>query len=164
MATAAARIATFGGVLLVLAACVPICGIGAKFALSNAHVDAQYNCPFPSDNHPYDVHASVDASNTLSSTVTIKSLKEEDVLVNTVGDWNGTKGVKASGVITNYSPKSIGSGDNATIKFTIPFVCTSSGPSVTTYGEFSFKFTFVTSAGTYSIDSSNHHRLNFPKV
>jgi hypothetical protein len=164
LATHTARITGVVAVILAFAACVPICGIGAKFALSNARVDPQYNCPYPSSNHPYDVHSSVDASNTLSSIVTIKSIKEEDLLVNTVGDWNGAKGVKGTGNITDYTPKSVASGANATIKFSIPFVCTSSGPSVTTYGEFSFKFTFVTSAGAYAIDSSNHHRLNFPKV
>jgi hypothetical protein len=58
----------------------------------------------------------------------------------------------------------VASGANTTIKFTIGFECTSSGPPVTTYGDFAFKFTLKTSAGTYTITASNHHRLNFPPV
>ena len=141
---------------------MPICGIGAKFALSNARVDAQYNCPKGSDHLPYDVHASIDASNTLNHAVTIKSIDEQDELVATAGEWNGPKTAKAGGPVTNFQPKSVASGADSTIKLSIGFVCTSSGPSVTTYGDFAFTFTVKTSAGTYTIKAGNHHRLNFP--
>ena len=162
MTSSLRQAATLVTLLLALAACVPICGIGAKFALSNARVDSQFNCPNGSDHLPYLVHGSIDASNTLSSTVSIKSIDETDDLVATAGDWNGPKTAKAGGPITNYQPRSVASGANTTIKFSIGFVCTSSGPSVTTYGDFAFKFTVKTSAGTYTINASNHHRLNFP--
>jgi len=158
----APRVAALGALLLILGACVPICGIGAKFSVSNAHVDSNYNCPYPSENRPYDVHATIDASNTLSNTVTIKSIAENDELVNTVGAWEGPKTAKGSGAIKDYSPKSVGSGSNATIKFSVPFQCTNTGPSATTYGEFTFKFTLTTSAGTYTISAGDRHRLSFP--
>lgn len=148
--------------LLLLGACVPICGIGAKFALSNARVDSQFDCPNLSDHFPYQVHGSIDASNTLSSTVTIKSIDETDELVATAGEWNGPKNAKAGGPITNFQPKSVASGANTTIKFSVGFVCTSSGPGVKTYGDFAFTFKVTTSAGTYTITTGNHHRLNFP--
>ena len=151
-----------GALLLALGACVPICGIGAKFALTAAHVDAQYNCPNGSNRAPYDVHGSIDASNTLSSTVTIKSIDEVDQIVATAGQWQGSKDAKDGGPVTDFSPKSVGSGNNATIKFTVPFICTSSGPTVTTYADFEFTFTVKTSSGTYTITAGNHHRLNFP--
>jgi len=32
---------------------------------------------------------------------------------------------------------------------------------VTTFGEFAFKFTVVTSPGTYKIDAGSRHRLSF---
>jgi len=148
--------------LVLLGACVPICGIGAKFSLSNAHVDSQYNCPYPADQKPYDVHATIDASNTLGSAVTIKEIDESDQLVSTAGDWAGPKNATGKGTITTFQPKSIASGANATIKFAVGFVCTNSGPNVATYGDFSFKFAVKTSAGTFTISSGNHHRLNFP--
>ncbi len=156
-----------------MGACVPFCGIGAKLSLSNARVDSEYKCPYPSNNAPYDVHGSIDADNSTTSVVTIKSMSEQDELVSTAGEWNGPKTAKAGGPIATYSPKSIASGASSTIKFaigfnctnsgpiTIGFNCTNSGPSVTTYGEFTFKFTLVTSAGTYKIDAGNRHRLSF---
>jgi hypothetical protein len=162
VARRAARIAAVVSALATLGACVPICGIGAKFAVSNARVDPNYNCPYPSENHAYDVHVSIDASNTLSKTVTIKSVSETDQLVKTAGDWNGPKTARGGGPVKTFAPQSVPSGGNATIPFTIPFQCTNSGPSVTTYGEFTFRFTLVTSAGTYTIDSANRHRLSFP--
>ena len=158
----ARRLTTLVALLLALGACVPICGIGAKFALNAAHVDAQYDCPNGANRAPYDVHASIDASNTLSNTVTIKSIDEVDQIVATAGAWQGSKDAKDGGPVTDFSPKSVGSGDNATIKFTVPFICTSSGPNVTTYADFAFTFTVKTSAGTYTIAAGNHHRLNFP--
>jgi hypothetical protein len=147
--------------VVAMGACVPFCGIGAKFSLSNAHVDSEYKCPYPSTNAPYEVHGSIDADNSTTNAVTIKSLSEADELVNTAGDWNGPKTAKASGPITNFSPKTIASGATAAIKFSVGFNCTNSGPSVTTYGEFTFKFTVVTSAGTYKIDAGDRHRLSF---
>lgn len=144
-----------------MGACVPFCGIGAKLSLSNAHVDSEYKCPYPSNEAPYEVHGSIDADNSTPSAVTIKSMSEQDELVATAGEWNGPKTAKAGGPITNFSPKSIASGARSTIQFSVGFRCTNSGPNVTTYGDFTFKFTVVTSAGTYKIDAGNRHRLSF---
>ena len=147
--------------VLAMGACVPFCGIGAKFSLSNARVDSEYKCPYPSTDAPYEVHGSIDADNSTTNAVTIKSMSEADELVNTAGEWNGPKTAKAGGPITNFSPTTIASGATSTVKFSVGFTCTNSGPSVTTYGEFAFKFTAVTSAGTYKIDAGNRHRLSF---
>jgi len=152
----------FAAVLvLLMGACVPFCGIGAKFALSNARVDSNYVCPYPSTEAPYQVHGSIDADNSTTSSVTIRSMSETDLLVNTVGNWDGPKGVKGGAPITNFEPTSIASGANSTIHFSVGFRCTNSGPTATTYGEFTFKFTVVTSAGIYKIDAGNRHRLSF---
>ena len=95
---------------------------------------SHYKCPNPATNLPYDVHGSVDLDNSTSNTLT-------DAQINT------------------FSPKSVRSGDKATIKFTVQFNCTNSGPATSTYGDFDLKFTLVTSAGTYTIASGNQHRL-----
>jgi hypothetical protein len=155
------RAAFAASLVLAMGACVPFCGIGAKFSLSNARVDSEYKCPYPSTDAPYEVHGSIDADNSTTSAVTIKSMSEADELVNTAGEWNGPKTAKASGPITNFSPKTVASGATSTIKFSVGFNCTNSGPTVTTYGEFTFKFTVVTSAGTYQIGAGNRHRLSF---
>lgn len=145
--------------LFVMGACVPICGIGGKLALSNARVDQSFNCPNPANNFPYDVHGSIDADNSTTGTVTIRSMSEKNATVKTVGNWTGPKNQKGGGPITSFSPKTVASGGSATIKFSIPFECTNSGPTVTTYGEFTFTFSVVTSAGTFTIDAGNRHRL-----
>src|SRR5487761_591257 len=142
-----------------LGACVPFCGIGAKFTLSNAVVDSSYKCPYPATNAPYRVHGSIDVDNSTTNTVTIKSMSEDDTLVNTVGKWDGPTTAKGSAQVSDFSPKSVASGAKSTIHFSVGFVCTNSGPNVTTYAEFTFEFTLITSAGTYKIDGGNRHRL-----
>jgi hypothetical protein len=89
-------------------------------------------------------------------------MEETDQLVATAGNWDGPKVANGSSNITNFQPKTVGSGDDTTIKFSVGFQCTNSGPSVATYGDFTFKFKVVTSAGTFSLDSTDRHRLNFP--
>ena len=154
------RSALIIALLSALVACGPICGIGAKFSLSSAHVDSSYSCPNPSENAPYDVHATIQAQNSLSNSVSIKSISETWTNVLVHGNWSGTKGDHGTTDIKDYSPKTVGSGGNATIKFVIAFQCTNSGAGSATYGDFSFKFTIKTSSGNYSI-TSNNHRLTF---
>ena len=146
--------------LSALVACGPIFGIGAKFSLSNAHVDSSYTCPNPAENLPYDVRATIQAKNTLGYSVAIESISETWTNVAVHGNWSGTKGDHGTSDAKDYTPKSVGSGGNATIKFTIPFQCTNSGAGSDTYGDFSFKFVVKTNVGSYSI-SSNNHRLSF---
>jgi hypothetical protein len=155
------RVLMTAALAIVMGACLPLCGIGAKFAVSNGVVDANYKCPYPATNAPYRVHGSVDADNSTTNAVTIKSMSEDDTLVNTVGKWDGPTTAKGSAQVTDFSPKSVASGAKSTIHFSVGFVCTNSGPNVTTYGEFTFKFTLVTSSGTYKIDAGNRHRLSF---
>jgi hypothetical protein len=149
------------GLLLVLGACVPICGIGAKFTLSNATVDPSYKCPNPANQTPYTVHATINADNSTSNPVTIKSISETWTNVAIHGSWNGKKGDHGTTQVEQFSPKTVASGASTTIKFTIPFQCTNNGAGGDTYGDFSFNFVVVTSAGTYRMDSTNKHRLTF---
>jgi hypothetical protein len=153
------RLVVGSALLLIMAGCVPICGIGAKFSLSNARVDSSYTCPNPSSNRPYDVHASIDANNYTNNNVTIKSISETNVTSAIHGSWSGVLGAKGSSDITDFQPKSIGAGNTTTIRFTIAFECSDSGPTQATYGDFTFKFKVVTSSGTYTIDGANTHRL-----
>lgn len=146
--------------LSALVACGPVCGIGASFSLSNAHVDASYSCPNNASNLAYIVHATIDAQNTLSSSVTIKSINETWATADVHGNWSGAKGDHGNYDVPDFTPKSVASGAKATIKFALPFQCTNSGAGSDTYGDFSFKFSVKTSSGTYTI-SPNNHRLTF---
>ena len=154
------RSALLIALLSALVACGPVCGIGAKFSLGNAHVDSGYSCPNPSENAPYDVHTTIQAQNSLSSSVSIKSISVTWTNVAVHGNWSGTKGDHGTTEVKDYSPKNVGAGGNATIKFVIPFQCTNTGAGSDTYGDFSFKFTVKTNSGNYTI-SSNTHRLTF---
>jgi hypothetical protein len=141
-------------------ACGPFCRSG-KVALSNARVDSRYTCPKPSTDHPYDVHGSLDVDNGTGNTVTIKSVSEADELVDVHGGWNiGEVGTKSEDPVDSFSPKSVKSGDKSTIRFVIKFTCTDNGVVAgDTYGDFTFKYTVATSAGTFTITSGNKHRL-----
>jgi hypothetical protein len=148
-----------GFAIAAMGACGPFC-LSGKVTLSNAHVDPTYSCPNPARDLPYDLHGSLDVDNSTTKTLTIKSMSDSDTLVDVHGSWNiGSVGQKYGGPIDRFSPKSIKSGDKATIKFTTTFECTDSGPKTKTYGDFDLKFTVVTSEGTFTIKSANQHRL-----
>lgn len=143
-----------------MVACGPVCGIGASFSVSNAHVDSTYACPFPADHQPYIVHATIQAQNTLNNSVSIKSISETWTNVAVHGNWAGTKGDHGTADVAAFTPNNVAAGKNATIKFSIPFECTNSGAGSDTYGDFTFKFAVKTSNGTYTV-TSNSHRLTF---
>lgn len=147
--------------LAAMAACGPICGIGASFSLSNARVDATYTCPYPADNLPYTVHASIDANNTTGNSVRVKTINETWTNVAIHGNWTGVKGDHGTDVISAINPTSVGAGAKATIRFSIGFHCTNGGAGGDTYGDFAFKFTLITTSGNYTINSVNTHRLTF---
>lgn len=156
-----ARSSALAAAAVAMVACGPICGIGASFSLSNARVDATYQCPYPADNLPYIVNASIGANNTTGSSVQIKSITQTWTNVAIHGNWTGAKGDHGSNDVAGFTPKSVGAGARATIKFGIAFHCTNGGAGADTYGDFSFKFVVNTSSGNYTITSSNKHRLTF---
>jgi hypothetical protein len=137
-------------------ACGPFC-LSGKVTLSNATVDATYKCPNPANDLPYTVHGSVDLDNSTSKDLTIKTMSEAGVLVDVHGAWSiGSVGQKYDETIDTFSPKSVKSGNKATIKFTIPFNCTNSGPSQSTYGDFELKVSLVSSGGTFTTGTVKH--------
>lgn len=155
------RLALTGIVIAAVGACGPFCASG-KLSMTNARVDSSFSCPDPAQNFPYDVHVTIDVDNGTGQTVTIKSISEEDTNVATHGSWTGTLGVKGGGPIDTFSPATVKPSAKATLKFAVGFNCTNSGPSDETYGDFTFKFTVVTSEGTFTLNGANQHRLLIP--
>jgi hypothetical protein len=152
-------LAIAGLAIAAVGACGPFC-LSGKVTLSNARVDPTFTCPNPATNLPYDVHGSVELDNATGNTLTVKSVSEADELVDVHGGWNiGEVGTKSEDPVDSFSPKSVKGGDKAAIKFIIKFICTDNGVAADTYGDFTFKFTMVTSEGTYTISSANKHRL-----
>jgi hypothetical protein len=153
------RLAIAGLAIAAMGACGPFC-LSGKVSVANARVDSTYKCPNPSNKFTYDLHGTIDVDNSTGNTLTIKSMSEVDTLIDVHGSWTiGSVGQKFGGPIDTFSPKSVKPGDKATIKFTIKFDCTNSGPSTSTYGDFDFKFTVVTSAGTFTLNGADKHRL-----
>ncbi|HEX3509404.1 MAG TPA: hypothetical protein VHW94_13550 [Candidatus Dormibacteraeota bacterium] len=137
-------------------ACGPFC-LSGKVTLSNATVDANYKCPNPANDLAYTVHGSVDLDNSTSKDLTIKSMSEAGTLVAVHGAWSiGSVGQKYDETIDTFSPKSVKSGNKATIKFNIPFNCTSNGPAQSTYGDFELKVSIVTDGGTFTTGVVKH--------
>ena len=100
--------------VLAMGACVPMCGIGGKFAVSNARVDPSFSCPNPATRYAYDVHVTMDASNSTSKSVAIKSISETWKNVAVHGKWTGTLGDHGTTKVTTYAPMSLASGSSAT--------------------------------------------------
>ena len=138
-----------------MGACGPFCRSG-KVTLSHANVDASNQCPNPASNLPY-VHGSLLLDNSTSKDLTIKTMSEAGVLVDVHGAWRiGSVGQKHNETIDTFTPKSVKSGNKATINFNIPFNCTNSGPSESTYGDFELKISIVSSAGTFTTGIVKH--------
>lgn len=152
------------GIAIVIAAAsiAASCGFGpTTFALSKAAVDPTYQCPIGASNTAYDLHATVHVDNGTSNTVSIKSVAAVMTLVATKGTWLEQLGDKYTASNVTFTPVSIGGGASATLHVTIPSACTN-GKTPTGgsgYGEYSVAMTVTTSAGTYTIDSANRHRI-----
>ena len=136
--------------------CGPFC-LSGKVSLSNAGVDASYKCPNPANNLRYTVHGSLDLDNSTSKDLTIQTMSEEGVLVGVHGAWSiGSVGQKYDAAIDDFTPKKVRSGNKSTIRFTIPFNCTNSGPTQSTYGDFELKISLVSNAGTFTTGTIKH--------
>jgi hypothetical protein len=138
------------------------CGFGpSTFALSNASVDPTYQCPNGASNSPYDVHATVHTDNGTSNTVAIQSVTAVLTLVATKGTWLEPLGDRYTASNVTFTPASVAGGASATLHVTIPSACTN-GKTPTggsSYGEYSVALTVTTSAGTYTVQSGNRHRI-----
>jgi hypothetical protein len=152
------------GIAVVIAAMsmATSCGFGpSTFALGNASVDPTYQCPNGARNSAYDVHATVHLDNGTSSTVSITSVAAVMTLVVTKGTWLEPLGDRYTASNVTFTPGSVGGGASATLHVTIPSACTNgktpSGGS--SYGEYSVALTVTTSAGTFTVESGNRHRI-----
>jgi hypothetical protein len=154
-----ARVFVAAGCLLLLGAS---CGFGpSTFNLNNASVDARFVCPRGSHNTPYDIHASTDAHNGTSSSVTIKAVTAELTVASVHGSWLEQVGSRYDAGQVSFRPSSVGPGSDATLAVIIPSACTnnSGAASVTSYADYKVTLTVVSSAGTNRIDAQNKHRI-----
>jgi hypothetical protein len=146
-------------VVVVAAACSS--GQSATFTLGSASVDATYWCPGNANNAPYDVHATVAVHNGTSSAVAITSVTAQMALVDVSGTWLEKTGDAYDAGAATFTPTSVKTGSNATLKVKFQSACTSppygSGPA--SYGDYRITLRVITSAGSHSIAAANLHRI-----
>jgi|ERR1700674_4516367 len=138
------------------------CGFGpSTFNLNNASVDTRFACPRGSNNAPYNIHASTDAHNGTSSSVTIKTVTAVLTVASVHGSWLEQVGSKYNAGQVSFKPASIGGGSDATLNVIIPSACTnnSGATSGTSYADYTVTLTVISSAGTNRIDAQNKHRI-----
>ena len=146
-------------ILLSLTSCAV--GAPAAFTLKSASVDPSHACPLGANNLPYDLHATIEVRNGTSSTVTIKSVDAVMSLAAVKGAWLEPIGDRYDATAVSFSPASIPAGSASTVNATIPSACTNvraptAGPS---YGEYAVAIRLITSAGTFTLNSANRHRI-----
>jgi hypothetical protein len=153
------RVVVAAGSLVLLAAG---CGFGpSTFNLNNASVDTRFACPRGSNNAPYNIHASTDAHNGTSGSVTIKTVTAVLTVASVHGSWLEQVGSKYDAGQVSFKPASVGAGSDATLNVIIPSACTnnSSATSGTSYADYTVTLTVISSAGTNRIDAQNKHRI-----
>lgn len=151
-------------VALLCAACLAAACSGGQqtaFALTNASVDPTYWCPGGANNAAYDLHATIDARNGTSKSVTIDSATAQMKLVSVKGNWLEKVGDRYDADGVTYSPTSVGAGSSAMVKVTIPSACTSGpyGGGTSSSGEYEVTVHLTTTAGAFSITAKNQHQI-----
>ncbi len=129
--------------------------------MGNAVVDATYSCPASSNDAPYQLHASVDAHNPTSSAITIRSVTAVLKLEAVKGEWIEKVGDTYEAGNATFTPGSVAAGANTTIMVTIASACTSgkSTTAASSYGDYLVTLHITTSAGAFTMTSTNRHRL-----
>lgn len=156
---ASTRAIAAGGALALLC-----CGCGggpsSGFTLSNASVQANFVCPAAATTTQYGLQATVASHNSTSSAVTIKSASAVMTVAAVNGGWLQDVGYRYNADNLQFSPDHVAAGAGATLTLTIPSACTNrkTGGQLS-YAEYTVALTFVTSAGTFKIESRNRHRI-----
>jgi plastocyanin len=146
------------GALLLLS-----CGCGGGpstgFTLSNASVQPNFICPAGATT-PYALQATVASHNSTTGTVTVKSASAAMTVAAVSGGWLQKVGYRYDAGNLRFSPDHVAAGAGTTLTVTIPSACTDrkTGGQLS-YADYSVTLTFVTSAGTFKIESRNRHRI-----
>jgi hypothetical protein len=148
-----------GAVMVLLSACSS--GQPSTFSLAGASVDSTHWCPGGSHDAPYDVHATIDARNGMSSAVTIQSMTASMTLAATTGTWIEKIGDRYEAEKVQFSPTTVAPGATTKLTVTFPSTCTSGAYNAGTssQGDYVVAMHLVTSAGNYAIAASNRHSI-----
>jgi hypothetical protein len=135
-------------------------GSSSTFTVSSASVDQAYTCPVGARALQYDVHGTIDVHNATSKTVTISALNATMTLAAVNGGWLQKVGDRFDAGNVTYSPTSVAAGSSATLAVAVPSACTGrAAKSAVASGDYMITFTMTTSAGKFTVDSKNKHRI-----
>jgi hypothetical protein len=140
-----------GLALVAMSACGPFCG-GGKLTFFNAHAVSSTTCPPNANNYQYTTPATVEVDNETAQRVLVTQIQVKWILVSKQGQWDDPIGTTGTLDVASFSPKSIDSGSNTTMKIDMPWFCTNQGITTDTYGDFSDVFVLTTSSGVYSVN------------
>jgi hypothetical protein len=138
------------------------CSSGSStFSLTGSSVDQTYFCPGGAKNAPYDLHASVQMHNGTGKTVTVDSVSAQMTLAAVTGDWLEKVGDRYDAPDAKFTPTTVASGASTSLEVTIPSACTSGayGTGVSSSADYLVTIRVTTSAGAFSITSSNRHEI-----
>jgi hypothetical protein len=150
------------GAALVALATITACSSSAPaFSVSNATADYIYTCPAGADNAPYPLHVSVDAHNPTSGPVAIKSVKVVLKLEEVKGAWLENVGDKYDAGSATFTPATVAAGGTKSLQVTASSACTRAKSSTTgpSYGDYVVTLHIDTSAGAYTLATTNRHRI-----
>ena len=149
---------------LLLAGCtvfgIPLCGNG-KLNLSHASLNpTSFTCPANANDLGYDIKGTVDADNETTHKITIKSMSTAAVVDHLAGNWGMAVGDESGANDIDFSPKSIGSGQQTTFKFTTVWNCSNSGNNQQdTYADFKVQLIMETDNGEYKVNLPEHRMV-----
>lgn len=151
------QIALAAGVL-VLVGCSG--GSPPTFSLSGASVDPTYTCPAGAANSHYDIHGTIDVHNGTSKAVTISAVDATLKLAAVKGGWLQKVGETYDARNITFTPGTVDAAVRATVAVTIPSACTGrSAASPVASGDYEVRFTMTTSAGKFTLESKDRHRI-----
>ena len=152
------RLAAVAAGALMLAGCS--LGAPSNFTVSNASVDPSYTCPEGANNAHYDLRGTIDAHNGTSKAVTISTVGATMTLAAVKGAWLQKVGDRYDAGSVTFTPSSVGAGVNTTLVLNVPSACTGRSPNTpVASGDYTVTFTLTTSAGTFTLDSKDRHRI-----
>ena len=125
--------------------------------------DTSSVCPDGANDAPTNFTVLVDGvNNRCGTTVTITSASVQFV-VQIANRTNNRPGQRINVGNLTPSPATVGSGVSATVRVDPRLVCTNPrGPSGGAFNEFSANVTLNTSAGNFTLATTNRHRTSFP--
>jgi hypothetical protein len=135
------------------------CGSNAELTLSEASVQPSYICPSTTSDSPYDLHATIKVHNGTSASVSIKSVSAVMTLAAVHGGWLQQVGFKYDAGNVGFAPDRVAAGADATLQVTIPSACRGKSIGPLSYADYSVEIAVATSAGTYTVETKNRHRI-----